>query len=158
MMLLVLAIVGLMVLVVTVTPPKTPSQSGSQATPAPRLVPDDSGDFDVSATLSADGDAKPQTIEAALRDDVEIIVEGVGPASVSLGDLRTAVYEEGLPARITLMAETPGAYPLVPRRTAADRHLGSSLAGGAQAPLLEDLVRSARGTRRRRRARGSTAG
>jgi hypothetical protein len=113
MMLLVLAIVGLMVLVVTVTPPKTPSQSGSQAAPVPRLVPDDSGDYDVSATLSADGDAKPQTIEAALRDNVEIIVEGVGPASVSLGDLRTNVYEEGLPARITLMAETPGAYPLV---------------------------------------------
>jgi hypothetical protein len=113
MMLLVLAIVGLMVLVVTVTPPKTPSQSGSPTAPVPRLVPDDSGDYDVSATLSADGDGKPQTIEAALRDNVEIIVEGVGPASVSLGELRTAVYEEGLPARITLMAETPGAYPLV---------------------------------------------
>ena len=113
MMLLVLAIVGLMVLVVTVTPPRTPSQSGSQAPSVPRLVPDDSGDYDVSATLSADGDAKPQTIEAALRDNVEIIVEGVGPASVSLGDLRTNVYEEGLPARIPLMAETPGAYPLV---------------------------------------------
>ena len=112
MMLLVLAIVGLMVLVVTVTPPRTPSQSDSQPAPVPSLVPDDADDFDVSATLSADGDAKPQTIEATLRDDVEIIVEGVGPASVSLGDVRTAVYEEGLPARITLMAETPGAYPL----------------------------------------------
>ena len=55
MMLLVLAIVGLMVLVVTVTPPKTPSQSGSQPAPVPRLVPDDSGDYDVSATLNRMG-------------------------------------------------------------------------------------------------------
>ena len=110
MMLLVVAIVGLMVLVVTVTPPRTPTRGGSQAPGAPASEPEG---FDVQATLSAEGDAQPQKIEAELGDNVEIVVEGLRPGSVALGDVRSAVYEEGLPARLALMAETTGAYPLV---------------------------------------------
>ena len=114
MTLLVFAIVGLMVLVVTVTPPKTPSQGGSEAAPAPRALVEDPDEFDVTATLNADEDTlQPQTIEAVLGDDVEIIVEGRGPANVALGDLQTDSFEEGLPARFELLAETPGAYPLI---------------------------------------------
>ena len=113
MTLLVLAIVGLMVLVVTVSPPRTAQQRGSQATPSPGAVLSDPDDFDVSATLSADLEGEPQTIEAELGDDVEITVEGQGPGSVALGDLETDTYEEGLPARFELLAETTGAYPLV---------------------------------------------
>ena len=81
-----------MVLVVTVSPPKTAVRraalSDADAGAASGAVTDPDA-FDVTATLSADGDAKPQTIEAALRRRVEIIVEGVGPDSVELGDLRT---------------------------------------------------------------------
>lgn len=113
MTLLVLAIVGLMVLVVTVTPPRTPQQQGSDASPAPNAVLSDPDEFDVSATLSADSDGEEQTIEATLGDDVEIIVEGKGPGRVALTGLRSAVFDEGLPARFALMAETPGAYPLL---------------------------------------------
>jgi hypothetical protein len=112
MTLLVLAIVGLMVLVVTVTPPRTAPQSGSGASPAPNALLRGPDEFDVTATLSADEEGA-QTIEAQLRDDVEIIVEGARPGSVALGDLQTDVFDAGLPARFTLMAETPGTYPLL---------------------------------------------
>lgn len=114
MTLLVLAIVGLMVLVVTVSPPRSPSRGGSESSSAPSATIEDPDDFDVTATLNADDDqVQPQTIEAVLGDDVEIVVEGRGPASVALGDLQTEPFEEGLPARFRLLAQTPGAYPLV---------------------------------------------
>lgn len=113
MTLLVLAIVGLMVLVVTVTPPRTAQRGGSEASPAPNAVLSDPDDFDVTATLSADSEGEQQTIEAVLGDDVEIIVEGKGPGRVALTGLQSAIFEEGLPARFQLMAETPGAYPLL---------------------------------------------
>ncbi len=113
MTLLVLAILGLMVLVVTITPPRTAQRGGSATPPAAGALLSDPDAFDVTATLSADAGAEPQTIEAELGDDVEIIVEGTGPAAVALGELQTDVYEQDLPARFTLMAETPGAYPLV---------------------------------------------
>jgi len=124
MTLLVLAIVGLMVLVVTVSPPRSPSQRGSEAAPIPSALVDDPDEFDVTATLNADdATTTPQTIEAALGDDVEIIVEGSAPASVALGDLQTEPFEEGLPARFRLLAQTPGAYPLV--LVDEDRQIGT---------------------------------
>jgi hypothetical protein len=113
MTLLVLAILGLMVLVVTVTPPRTAQRGGSEASPAPQAALSGPGDFDVTATLSADAEAGPQTIEAELGDDVEIVVEGQRPGSVTLTGLESRIYDAGLPARITLMAELPGTYPLV---------------------------------------------
>ena len=113
MTLLVLAILGLMVLVVTVTPPRTATQGGADASPAPNALLSDPDEFDVTATLSADAGTEPQTIEAVLGDDVEIIVEGEGPGRVALSGLQSDVFEEGLPARFTLLAETPGTYPLL---------------------------------------------
>lgn len=115
MTLLVLAIVGLMVLVVTVSPPRSPSQRGTETPPATEsALVDDPDEFDVTATLNADEQTlAPQTIQAELGDEIEIVVEGRGPASVALGELQTEPYEEGFPARIRLLAETRGAYPLV---------------------------------------------
>jgi hypothetical protein len=115
MTLLVLAIVGLMVLVVTVSPPRSPSQRGTETpTATESALVDDPDEFDVTATLNADEETlAPQTIQAELGDEIEIIVEGRGPASVALGDLQTEPYEQGLPARFRLLAETRGAYPLV---------------------------------------------
>jgi hypothetical protein len=113
MTLLVLAILGLMVLVVTVTPPRRATDGGSPSSPAPNALLSDPADIDVPATLSADADTAPQTIEAELGDDVEIIVEGKGPGRVAISGLLSDVFEEGLPARFTLLAETPGAYPLL---------------------------------------------
>jgi hypothetical protein len=116
MTLVVLAIVGLMVLVVTVSPPQSPVRGGAQstATPGSGSAPlSDPDAFDVSARLSADVTAKPQTIVAELGDRVEIVVEGSTPSSVALGEVQTRVLEQGLPARFQLLAETTGAYPLV---------------------------------------------
>jgi hypothetical protein len=115
MTLLVIAIVGLMVLVVTVSPPQRATQSGSGADSATSIerVPDPD-DHDVEATLSADAEGEPPpTIEAVLGDDVQITVEGRGPGSVALGALMTRTYEEGQPATFALLAQTTGAYPLV---------------------------------------------
>ncbi|MBE2316610.1 hypothetical protein DVA67_011530 [Solirubrobacter sp. CPCC 204708] len=113
MTLLVLAIVGLMVLVVTVSPPRTAQRGTAGPSSTPGALLSDPDEFDVTATLSADGDASPQTIEATLGDDVEIVVEGEGPGRVALTGLQSDVFETGLPARFTLMAETPGTYPLL---------------------------------------------
>jgi hypothetical protein len=115
MTLVVLALVGLMVLVVTVSPPdrgvQTPSQGDATPTPAPPLS--DPEAFDVTATLSAVPGAEEKTIEAELGDFVEIVVEGEQPASVELSGLRTEPVEAGFPARFEMLAETPGTYPLV---------------------------------------------
>src|SRR4051794_21790638 len=117
MTLLVLALVGLMVLVITVSPPEPGGRGGAQATvtpaPAPRSPLTDPDAFDVTAKLSTDAHAKAKDIEAVLGDRVQIVVEGAKPGSVALGDLQTEQYEPGLPARLELLAETPGAYPLV---------------------------------------------
>ena len=118
MTLLVLALLGLLVLVVTVSPPDQGGRKGSQTgTTTPQassqeLLSDPNG-FDVQETLTTNGDAKPKTIEAELGDHVQIIVDGSEPASVELGELRIEELEEGVPARFELLAETPGTYPLV---------------------------------------------
>ena len=118
MTLLVLALLGLMVLVVTVSPPERGARKGS-ATPTttpgassqkPLSDPDA---FDVEAELSTAAGAKPKTIDAQLRDRVLITVTGDQPESVSLGELRIEPLEKGVPARFELLADTPGTYPLV---------------------------------------------
>jgi hypothetical protein len=128
MTLLVLALVGLMVLVVTVSPPDVGRRGGDEtptATPgASPLKPlSDPDAFDVSAELSAEPGAKPKRVEAMLGDRVEIVVDGPDPDSVALGDLHTEPLEKGLPARFELLADTPGTYPLV--LTNEERRIGT---------------------------------
>src|SRR3954467_3604444 len=116
MTLLVLALLGLMVLVVTVSPPEPGRREGAEATATPDPAPlplTDPNAFDVTAKLSGDGKAKAKDIEAVLGDRVQILVEGDEPGSVALGSLQTEEYEPGLPAHLELLAQTPGAYPLV---------------------------------------------
>ena len=112
MMLVVLALLGLMVLVVTVSPPNpgTDVKGRERAAASPRATPplSDPDAFDVTATLSAAPGAPVETIEAELGDRVEIVVEGRDAESVALGDMRTEPLEAGLPARFELLAETPG--------------------------------------------------
>jgi len=114
MTLMVLALLGLMVLVVTVSPPDPGVQNGStreQETGSTTGLSDPDA-FDVSVTLTTSS-GEEQTIPADLGDRVEIVVEGSEPDSVALGELRMEQLEAGIPARFELLAETPGAYPLV---------------------------------------------
>jgi hypothetical protein len=116
MTLIVLALVGSMVLVVTVAPPDSSVRKGAQPTatpspPAPSLSDPDA--FDVSETLSAAPGAKPETVEAEVGDKVEILVESSAIDSVALGDLSMEDVEAGIPAHFELLADTPGTYPLV---------------------------------------------
>jgi hypothetical protein len=117
MTMIVLALLGLMVLVVTFAPQQTPVQSEAERTaPAPSATPENLTDpdaFDVRRTLSAAPGAQASTVRAELGDRVEITVEGEGPDSVQLGGLSLQTVEAGDPARFELLAETPGAYPLV---------------------------------------------
>jgi hypothetical protein len=118
MTLLVIALLGLLVLVVTVSPPDPGSRNGSGTqTTTPEASSSqplsDPNAFDVQATLSAQSKAKPKTIEAVLGDRVQITVKGNVPGSVALGELRTEELERGVPARFELLADTPGTYPLV---------------------------------------------
>jgi hypothetical protein len=124
MTLLVLALLGLMVLVVSVAPPRRGPAPREQASPlpTPRATLTDPDAFDVQATLSTSGQ-RPQTVRAELGDRVEITVEGRRPDSVMLGDLETEELEPGVPARFELLAETPGTYPLVVE--SADRRIGT---------------------------------
>jgi hypothetical protein len=111
---IVLCLLGLMVLVVTVAPQQTSVQSGSRPTPTPSATPaglTDPDAFDVTDTLSVTAEAR--TVEAELGDRVAIVVEGERPDAVQLGDIGTRTLEAGDPARFELLAETPGAYPLV---------------------------------------------
>jgi hypothetical protein len=117
MTLMVLALLGLMVLVVTIAPPQQSTRNGSAATVTPQETStaplSDPDAFDVSATLSAAPDAGQKTIDAEVGDRVQIIVKGTGPDSVALGDLDETTVEADSPARFELLADTPGRYPLV---------------------------------------------
>ena len=128
MTLLVLALLGLMVLVVSVAPPRSgppTSVERQQATPLPTPLATltDPDAFDVAETLTTAQGQRPRTIEAQLGDRVQITVTGDQPDSVMLGDLDTEQVEHGLPARFELLAETPGDYPLV--LESADRRIGT---------------------------------
>ena len=119
MTLIVLALVGLMVLVVTVSPPDPGVRGGENAdtgTPPPGppvagLTDPDA--FDVSEALSAAPKAKAQTIKAELGDRVVITVDGTQPDRVMLGDLQTEGVDAEFPAVFQLLADTPGSYPVV---------------------------------------------
>jgi hypothetical protein len=116
MTLIVLALVGSMVLVVSVAPPDSGTRKGAQSTATPAPLPASLSDpdaFDVSETLSTAPGIAPKTVEAEVGDKVEIIVEGTAIDSVALGDLSMEDVEADMPARFELLADTPGSYPLV---------------------------------------------
>jgi hypothetical protein len=116
MTLIVLALVGSMVLIVTVAPPDSGVRDGAQSTPTPSPLAASLSDpdaFDVSETLSAAPGTKPQTVEAELGDKVSIVVESTTIDNVALGDVSMEDVEAGVPARFELLADTPGTYPLV---------------------------------------------
>jgi hypothetical protein len=125
MTLIVLALLGSMVLVVTVAPPDSGTRNGAQttATPSPLTSLSDPDAFDVSETLSAAPGASPETVEAEVGDKVELIVEGPVIDSVALGDLSMEDVEADVPARFELLADTPGTYPLV--LVNEDRRIGT---------------------------------
>ena len=119
MTLIVLVLLGLMVLVVTIAPPEggvktsTGSDAGTAAqVPAqPPLTDPDA--FDVTAKLSGVAGAKQQTVQAELGDRVALIVSSDVIDSVAVGELSMKSVEPGIPARFELLADTPGAYPIV---------------------------------------------
>jgi len=124
MILLVLAVMGVMVLVVTVSPPNPgDDRSGREtATGPPQSAPvSDPDAFDVSATLSTEREG--QMIEAELGDRVEIIVNGREPDGVALGDMRIEALDDVAPARFQFLAEFTGSYPLV--LVSENRRIGS---------------------------------
>ncbi len=124
MMLLVLAVMGVMVLVVTVSPPNSGVDRNGRGTAAetPQSAPlSDPDAFDVSATLSTE--KADQTIEAELGDRVEIIVTGREPDGVALGDMRIEALDDVAPARFQFLAEFTGSYPLV--LVSENRRIGS---------------------------------
>ena len=117
MTLVVLAVVGIMVLVVTIAPPDRGVKNGSGATVTaqePNTAPlSDPDAFDVTAKLSAAPGVAQKTIEAEVGDRVQIIVSGTGPDTVAVGALDQMTVEADSPARFELLADTPGRYPLV---------------------------------------------
>ena len=126
MMLLVLAVMGVMVLVVTVSPPDPGSDRSGQ-----RNVHGDAAGraAERPGRVRRHGDAlgrsgrEEQTIEAELGDRVEIVVEGSELDSVALGDLFIEQLEAGVPARFQMLAQLTGSYPLV--LVGEDRRIGS---------------------------------
>jgi hypothetical protein len=118
MTLIVLALVGLMVFVVTISPPDRGARNGSGATvsPTPPATSEpltDPDAFDVSAELSAAPGVASKTVDAEIGDRVEITVEAPGTDSVSVGELAMKSVEPGIPARFELLADTAGTYPVV---------------------------------------------
>ena len=120
MTLIVLVLLGLLVLVVTVSPPergggKSPRNTSATAPQVAAKAPLTNPDaFDVSAKLSAAPGAAPKTVEAELGDRVQLIVDGGKLIdTVAVGDLSMEGLEPGVPAQFEILADTPGAYPLV---------------------------------------------
>ena len=117
MTLMVLALVGLMVLVVTVAPPRGTDRDAATATATPAApqgeLLSDPDAFDITETLSGAAGSPQRTVAAEVGDRVLITVEAPRPDSVALGSLEVESVEAGFPARFELLADTPGDYPLV---------------------------------------------
>ena len=112
MTLIVLALVGLMVLMVTVSPPDPGGRDDAAPTPSATQPLSDPDAFDVSETISAEAE-EPAEVDAEIGDRIELTVESATLDSVALGDLDMGSVEAGFPARFELLADTPGDYPLV---------------------------------------------
>jgi hypothetical protein len=119
MTVIVLALVGLLVFVVTISPPsRTPGEgseerAGATSTPTPRPPLTDPNAFDVTATLSTTPDAKPKTIDAEIGDRVQLTVDGTVLDAVAVGDLAMKSVEPDVSARFEILADTAGSYPVV---------------------------------------------
>ncbi len=118
MTLIVLALVGVMVFVVTLSPPDRGTGNGSTASVTPTATAADESltdpdAFDVTADLSTAPGSASKTVDAEIGDRVQITVQGADADSVALGDLSVEDVEAGFPARFELLADTPGTYPLV---------------------------------------------
>jgi hypothetical protein len=123
-----LALLGLMVLVVTISPPDQGPLNGSAASVTPTATASakpltDPDAFDVSMKLSTAPGAAEKTVDAELGDRVQIVVDGTDPDSVALGDLAVEDVDAVTPAVFELLADTPGTYPLV--LLSDDRRLGT---------------------------------
>src|SRR3954467_15848933 len=110
MTLLVLALLGLMVLVVTIAPPEggrrgTPESQNPTPTPSPLLSDPDA--FDVEETPKANPGERRQTVEAELGDREAITIEGTQPDSVRVVDMETLSLEAGITARFEVLPGTP---------------------------------------------------
>ena len=126
MTLIVLALVGSMVLIVTIAPPDSGVRKPGKPAPAPsprteQLSNPDA--FDVTATVSAAPGERASTVEAEVGDRVEITVDGNEPDGVAVGDLAMDALEPGDPAHFELLADTPGNYPLI--LVNQDRRIGT---------------------------------
>jgi hypothetical protein len=112
--LLVIAVVmGLTALVATLAArhdARTPAHGAGVARPPASVAPPPP---DVSAVLSAAPRVRPRTISAELGDQIALTVTGPAIDSVALGNLDVEDVEPGIPARFSLLADTPGRYPLV---------------------------------------------
>ena len=135
MTVIVLALLGLMVLVVTFAPQQNRVQSGAQPTPVASAPPANLTDpdaFDVTRTLSAAPDAEAQTVEAELGDRVEIVVEGEQPDLVQLGEVLSQVAGGRVAGPLGALGGNARCLPAGPRqREPADRHLGNPMKVGA---------------------------
>ncbi len=115
---IVLALLGLMVLVVTISPPDQGSKNGSTASVAPTATASadsltDPDAFDVTMKLSTAPGPAGKTVDAEIGDRVQIIVDGDEPDSVAFGDVSVEDVETDTPAEFEWLADTPGTYPLV---------------------------------------------
>jgi hypothetical protein len=118
MTVIVLALLGVLVVAVTVAPPDrgTRNGSGASVTPSPAATGEPLSDpdaFDVSAKLSTAPGSAGKTVDAELGDRVQIIVEDPDPDSVAIGDFTVEDVEADSPAHFEILADTPGTYPVV---------------------------------------------
>ena len=118
MTIIVLALLGAMVFVVTVSPPDRDGKNGSTASVTPTPASDsepltDPDAFDVTMELSTAPGSSGKTVDAEIGDRVQIIVEGDKPDSVALGEMSMEDVDADTPAYFELLADTPGTYPVV---------------------------------------------
>lgn len=109
--LIVLGVLAVLTVIASLVPAPRKS-SGPAPGATPQALLDDPDRPDVTATVQA-GAPTARTIDAELGDQVHITVDSNRVDSVQLGDLDTETVEPGVPASFSLLADTPGSYPLV---------------------------------------------
>src|SRR6202000_2875668 len=110
--LVVIGVIAVMALIASFTPStRTPPKAAATPAPAAADVQTDPDRPDVVANLNASGAAR--TVQAELGDRVLTTVTSRQTDSVALGTLDTEPVEPGVPASFSLLADTPGSYPLV---------------------------------------------
>lgn len=115
---IVLALLGVMVFAVTVSPPDRDAKNGSTAsvTPTPTSGSEpltDPDAFDVTMELSTAPGSASKTVDAEIGDRVQIVVDGAEPDSVALGDVSVEDVDADTPAEFELLADAQGTYPLI---------------------------------------------